>query len=455
MQRRNHSKQGGIKLHSPVYVLSVVAIFLLAGAPDGALGAKPTCGNGICEGNERKACPVDCDVDPPPPPPSSGFESCGCSSGLPSSQAKGGRSYFRSLTLGSNPTTDFEVRLPNSYSPDKAGGFPVLVYLHGWGGSERSLPTQFARHAKNNGYIVVTPRGYGDGGRNSWNGFRSARLPDCLSRGGYSESDCDAGPTSGADIAPSTCVDFDVSNHDYCYDSCGDCPKWDGANGNDNTWNPSFNGDYTCYWTTCLDSVAQIEAVLNEVEKDYCVDRSMIWVTGCSNGGMFVYELAKDARTAERFAGYMPQVGSPHPGFQQANPTLSSSPRFFMGFWGTGDNTVPGTANDPGNFGLDVALDTSFNGWLYMTARSITRQWAQMNSGGDSSPALYDASAYSSSLECASWERGDNGSESEIVECFFQGGHSCPGFGNMPAMMWDFAKRHPKANVPAATCPAR
>jgi poly(3-hydroxybutyrate) depolymerase len=199
--------------------------------------------------------------------------------------------------------------------------------------------------------------------------------------------------------------------------------------------------------------VAQIEAVLNQIESDYCVDRSMIWVTGCSNGGMFVYELAKDARTAERFAGYMPQVGSPHPGFRQANSVLPSSPRFFMGFWGTGDNTVPGTANDPSNFGSDVALDTSFSGWLYMTARSITRQWAQMNGAGSSSPEFYDASSYSSSLDCVSWQQGQNGSESEIIECFFQGGHSCPGFGNMPSMMWDFAKRHPKADAPEATCP--
>lgn len=38
-------------------------------------------------------------------------------------------------------------------------------------------------------------------------------------------------------------------------------------------------------------------------------------VTGCSNGGMRVYELAKDARTRTSIAGFMPQVGSPHPGF--------------------------------------------------------------------------------------------------------------------------------------------
>jgi len=362
----------------------------------------------------------------------------------------------RDLVVGSNPTTRYQVRLPGNYDANRAGGHPVLVYLHGWGGSEGSLPTRFARHAKNNGYLVVTPAGYGDGGRNSWNGFRSARLPNCNAADGYAESDCDAGPSAAIGDAPSTCVDFDGAQHNYCYDSCGNCPKWDGADGNSNTWDASYDGDYTCYWTTCLDSVAQIEALLDTIEQDYCVDRSMIWVTGCSNGGMFVYELAKDKRTSERFAGYLPQVGSPHPGFVQENPVLSSPPKFFMGFWGTNDTTVPGTKYPTDNFLAEVALDTNFNGWLYMTARSITSQWADLSigGGGSSGPSYYDATSYSSSLSCMAWRQGQDAEDSEIVECFFQGGHSCPGFSQMPKMMWDFAQRHPKTGVPAAQCPS-
>ena len=407
------------------------------------------CGNNICEGNESRTCPDDCSPEPPTEPPA-GFESCGCSSGLTSREARAGRTYVRELVVGSNPPTRYEVRLPSDYSPDRPGGYPLLVYLHGWGGNYRSLPSSFARHAKDNGYLVVTPTGYGDGGRNSWNGFRSARLPSCSVSDGYTETDCDANAPGG----PSTCVDRDNSGLDYCYTSCqdqhGNCPKWDGIVGPDNTWGSEFSGDYTCYWTTCLDSVAQIEALLGEVESLYCVDRSMISVTGCSNGGMFVFELAKDPRTSERIATYLPQVGSPHPGFIQENPTLLSPPLFFMGFWGVGDNTVPGTANFPELFGPDVALDTNFNGWLYMTARSITEQWATMT--GAAGPMSYDASAYSSSLNCHAWESG-SGEEAEIIECFFQGGHSCPGFGNMPQMMWNFAERHPRTVVPpSADC---
>jgi poly(3-hydroxybutyrate) depolymerase len=435
---------------------------LMAGLASYAQAGKPICGDNICQGNEAKTCPADCESLPPPPSPP-GVPSSGCGS-ADGPDARAGRTYVRQLVVGSNPVTNYELRLPNNYDVNAPGGLPVLMYLHGWGGSHRSLPTRFARHGKDNGYIIVTPTGYGDGGRNSWNGFRSARLPDCptdeitgVPKEGYGAADCDAGPLLGASPpAPSTCVDLDNVRHNYCYESNqdheGNCPKWNGEQA-DNTWGAEFNGDYTCYWTTGLDSVGQIEALLNEIEQDYCIDRSMIWVTGCSNGGMFVYELAKDKRTAARFAGYMPQVGAPHPGFQQFSPASSVPPgKFFMGFWGTRDNTVPGRSNFPELFGEDVALDTSFNGWLYMTARSITSYWAEANSFTDSSgvvsPQPYDASGYSSSLECVSWHRPDDGSEAEIVECFFDGGHSCPGFSRMPQMMWNFARAHPNANVP-------
>lgn len=440
-------------LHS---ILSASAIVLLVGlVSEPVFGAKPFCGNNVCEGNEPKTCPLDCES--PPPPPTIGVESCGCGTGLPTSDAKAGRTYLRELNVDPDlPPTQYQIRLPSNYNINALGGIPVLLYLHGWGGSYRSLPASVARHAKANGYIVVSPTGYGDGGLNSWNGFRSARLPECDTKEGYSETDCDAGPLdSGPFSAPSTCVDIDNMQFNYCYDSCKDasgaCPKWNGDNG-DNTWGSDFNGEYTCYWTTCLDSVAQIEAILNDIERDYCIDRSMVWVTGCSNGGMFVYELAKDARTSQRFAGYLPQVGSPHPGFEQYSTlALAPPPKFFMGFWGATDTTVPGRANFPSD-SPEVALDTNFNGWLYMPARTITRQWATMN-GFPDSPAPYDASEYASSLECDAWNDEQNADSGEIVECFFQGGHSCPGFGSMPQMMWDFAKRHPNENVPEATCP--
>lgn len=91
--------------------------------------------------------------------------------------------------------------------------------------------------------------GIGAWGWESWNGFGSTQSP---------------GPKG------KTC---NTHSEDYCYHDCGNC-------------------DDNCWWTTCKDSVAQTLDVLNHVLDNYCIDMSMIWGTGCSNGGMFLYELA-------------------------------------------------------------------------------------------------------------------------------------------------------------------
>jgi len=47
----------------------------------------------------------------------------------------------------------------------------------------------------------------------------------------------------------------------------------------------------------------QVSALLDEILATNCVDASRVFATGVSNGGMFLYELATDSRTASRFAG--------------------------------------------------------------------------------------------------------------------------------------------------------
>lgn len=60
---------------------------------------------------------------------------------------------------------------------------------------------------------------------------------------------------------------------------------------------------------------------------------NMIWATGCSNGGMFLYELAHNSRTSNILAGIAPMVGLPHNGFNFG----PSSPMSFIGMWGLRD----------------------------------------------------------------------------------------------------------------------
>ena len=48
-------------------ILSVSVIALLVGVvSEPAFGAKPFCGNNVCEGNEQKTCPLDCESTPDP-----------------------------------------------------------------------------------------------------------------------------------------------------------------------------------------------------------------------------------------------------------------------------------------------------------------------------------------------------------------------------------------------------
>ena len=42
-----------------------------------------------------------------------------------------------------------------------------------------------------------------------------------------------------------------------------------------------------CWWTTCKDSVGAVVEMLDYVLDNFCIDLSMVWSIGASNGGMF------------------------------------------------------------------------------------------------------------------------------------------------------------------------
>ena len=67
-----------------------------------------------------------------------------------------------------------------------------------------------------------------------------------------------------------------------------------------------------------------------------CVDLEQVWVAGCSNGAMMVYEALADPRTAGIFVGGVSIVGAPHPGFWRP----PSSEAHLLGIWGL-DDTSP------------------------------------------------------------------------------------------------------------------
>lgn len=306
---------------------------------------------------------------------------------------------------------------------------PLVLSFHSWGyglGESSSLMD----HARDNGYTVAAPKGYADDQINSWNG---------------------AGTTSSPGLLGATCYDRE-REFDYCYASCGACAD-------------------SCSWTTCEDSVAQVSALLDEVLSSYCVDASRVFATGVSNGGVFIYALATDPRTAGRFAGFAPVIGLPHAGF---NVPPSSLPAPLLGIWGRRDITMPplpnpaavghliqqsgvGGAGDGAGDGLDnvaaqTSLDTRWGGWRFTTARATTVAWARANGceGASAQPEPF-APAWAAGFgnsSCAGWRRCPGGAE--VLECLHGGGHSEPAWRE--AALLDFMRRHaaPAARLPSA-----
>ena len=86
---------------------------------------------------------------------------------------------------------------------------------------------------------------------------------------------------------------------------------------------------------------------------------------------MFLYELARDSRTASIFAGITPMVGLPAYGFN-FGPT---SPISFFGSWGLKDDVVP---PEVGASALNCTLPcrtSQSNGWFYESSECTTDEW--------------------------------------------------------------------------------
>ena len=226
------------------------------------------------------------------------------------------------------------LTLPRDY--DYETPVPLILYLHGWGG-DASEGDAFASTARKKGIATAALEGGGPAGWQSWNAGGSSSSP------GPRGATCKPGST------------------DYCshYTETCDCDASDG-----------------CWWTTCEDSTQVLLDALEAVKKMLCVDLDQVWVAGCSNGAMMVYEALADERTAGTFAGGVSIVGAPHPGFWRP----PASPAHLLGIWGLDDTTIPYEASEDAP-GPGVALATvdeaDERGWYVsrVLADNEPRRW--------------------------------------------------------------------------------
>jgi hypothetical protein len=249
--------------------------------------------------------------------------------------------------------------------------------------------------------VVIHGEGEADGSDcPSWNG------------GGSSGANADGG-TDGP-----ICNNNKVSGNGWkCYSSCqakGVCT--------------SSGSPDKCRWSHCHDDVKFVLSILDEVKARTTVDSKQIFASGSSNGGMFMYELASDARTANVFSALAPDSGLPHNGFNRGTPNTALK---FLEFAGKSDNYVYPYPNVQGD--STKSYGTQY-GWYYSAWDNTTNLWAAQKGLQSSQRKTLSAA---SGLECQGWSDDGTAAGATVATCFFNGGH-CDGPSTQWTTIWEF-----------------
>lgn len=250
-------------------------------------------------------------------------------------------------------------------------------------------------------------------------GFSDPSHPGWLPRdrwqswnGGGSAGEEDNG-VDGPICRPEAVVEYNWQ----CYESCkakGYCT-------------PNSVGAERCRWSHCEDDVAFVLVMIERIKARAAVDASRVYATGHSNGGVFVYELASDARTAGLFAAIAPVSGLPHNGFNRG--TLNPSMRF-LDIGGTQDTFVwhfPNVEGDRTKSYGDCC------GWYYSNWRNTSSLWAAHK--GLAASSMADIKTRHG-LACQGWSSDGTAENADLGVCFYEGGHVSP--DAVWGLVWDF-----------------
>ncbi len=114
-----------------------------------------------------------------------------------------------------------------------------------------------------------------------------------------------------------------------------------------------------CVWGSCHDDVGFIKALIDELDRKVCFDRTRRYILGHSNGGMMAH--AATCQLPSLFAGGASIKGQPEIGFACENPSAPS----FIQVAGTQDQTVP------------VDGSVSSDGYLYESSMNSAAKRAE------------------------------------------------------------------------------
>lgn len=349
----------------------------------------------------------------------------------PTLEAAGAQSAGCGKTLGSgtyqirdqNETRTYRVFVPSGYRPGVA--HPVVIVFHGWGGNENEFlgDRNVTTLADQRGYIVVAPRGLGsaapDAKRNSWS-FRGSTT----GLAGPSEN-----VASGMPEAASAAICDPARTPNYTYPSCRNVAQ------------------NTCSWTQCqADDVGFTVRLVTEIESRLCIDTTRVFASGGSNGGMFTWELAQNARSAAIFRAIAPIIGLPHRGYLDIPARPDGMPVLVI--TGMQDRTVPPGAWENTNYTTTSDGDR----YYYTGASAITQRWGTMNSCPYTGAPAVPFNAGTTHADCrtycasnaAGWSGGTGGAVwPDVLDCRAPMGHTYD-FGWSWRLVLDFFDAHSK-----------
>jgi poly(3-hydroxybutyrate) depolymerase len=301
----------------------------------------------------------------------------------------------------------FRVFVPSSHDPSTPA--PLVLYFHGWGGSQNEFVgnADVQAEAEALGMILAAPLGLGAG-------------PPDRSYSSWSFS----GSTTGLDgdgvnpNVPGDTTDIcdDATTSDYDYSSCAGVAE---------------NG---CAWTHCqADDVDFVLALITELEAGLCIDSAAIFATGGSNGGMFSWELGQNPRTASKFRALAPLIGLPHRGYLASKGTENDLP--VLSITGTRDRTVP-----PGDWEDPSFTETTDGDHFYYTgATAITQVWAASHGCDISIPAA-TVDVGVDNFDCRSYCPSE-GALPQVLDCRAGMGHTYD-YGTTVPLMLGFFEAH-------------
>ena len=303
---------------------------------------------------------------------------------------------------------DYSLHLPAQYDTSNTQALPLVLDYHGWTGSASQQMSGFywsqVAYEDEAGFIYVAMDGMSDvvGGGNygSWNVSRTE------------------GPLG------LTC-DPPLHGSYPCFSSCGggDC---------------SYLED-SCDWTSCHDDLVFTQAVLYQVLSSYCINTESIHFSGWSNGAMFIYSRALASLSAS-LASVAPVAGSPLRGFSPR----PDSPVNIIDFHGYLDETVPYSADAPGNLGQgpDSTVISAAGYYFLEKPAHIKDLVSSMNCDPESSDYKTEMEGWG----CVVWAGCDG--DKEVVHCSGYYGHFYPWWGAVEGfnIIWQFMKNHPRSS---------